>query len=83
MQQINFILNIFSLEYKNWLLELDSGYMLSIENMTQDWSVGKHMDVYHDKQLHSLKLAAKVHEDNKSKNGNGWRGGKAYMKLKR
>jgi len=51
--------------------EMDSGYMLGVENMTQDWSDGKRMNDYHDRQLHSLKLATKIHgNDNKKDTDN-------------
>merc|ERR1712051_422601 len=39
--------------------------MLGIENMTQDWSDGKRLNEYHDKQLHSLKLITKIDDNSK------------------
>lgn len=63
------------------VLELDSGFMLGIENMTQDWSDGKRMDAYHERQLHSLKLATKISEKNKkTENGNGKENNKSDSK---
>ena len=50
------------------ILEFNAGYMMNIENMSQDWEDGKKMNEYHNRHLHSLKLNNHVKESKKKKN---------------
>ena len=42
------------------VLDFNSGLMLGIENMSQDWFNWSRLKQYHDQHLHSLKLSANI-----------------------
>ena len=40
---------------------------MNIENMSQDWKDGKKMKEYHERHLHSIKLATHINKESKKK----------------
>ena len=50
---------------RSTVLEFNAGFMMGVENKTQSWSNRAKMVDYHDKHLHSLKIASYNKGDNK------------------
>ena len=48
------------------VLEFNGGFMQGLENRTQSWANGSKMNEYHDRHLHSLKLASSREDSSKS-----------------